>query len=390
MMKKTLFTLVFVSYEAIALTGNFGFLNKQIKKDVSEYNFTGKSMSSVFITKDGIDFYAAGLNDAHQLCLGLNVNKYSYVKLTKQNIKNIQGTGSNICIIDSSDSVLCCGKNTRGESAMGSFVNYTPANNWYTTSLTNIIELSGYNSGTSEGGFTAIKNDGSVYVWGANDTGRMLTGNTTNVNTPIMVASAGSDYVQAAMGTEAICLRKSDGSVFCAGSNANGQLGDGTTTSRDTFDQVTGLPAVVDLKAGSSHFCAKTSTGDLYCWGYNSNGQIGDGSVNPRLSPYLSATGITEFQIGRFYTMILKSGDVYFAGENLNGQFGLGNTSNINNTFVKNTRLPAGAVSSIFAASVASCVKYSGKIQCAGHNGVGTLGNGSQRQFNYFKDIIGP
>lgn len=373
--------------------GNFGFLNKKINKSPVDYNFVGKSLNGSVLTSDNIDFYATGINDAHQLCLGYNLIAYSYKKLTRANIKAFEGTGSNSCIIDSSDNVQCCGKNSKGESALGNFNNYTPGNNWFMTSLSNVAFLTGYDGGTPEGGFLAIKSDGSVHVWGLNDTGRFLTGNTTNINSPLQIVGPGSGYIQGALSSSGICLRTGTGKVFCAGSNDNGQLGDGTLTSRNTFAEVLDLSPhnIVDIKAGGAHFCAKTSTNDLYCWGYNNAGQIGNGSSLPVSTPFLVTSGITDFSMGKEFTMYQKGGDVYFSGNNSNGQFGMGNTSNSNTTFVKNNRLDPGSVEFSYAGANFSCVKLlDKKIKCAGQNGVGQLGNGSQRQYSYFKEIAYP
>jgi len=69
----------------------------------------------------------------------------------------------------------------------------------------------------------------------------------------------------------------SNGGVRCWGLNDNGQLGDGTTTSRSTpptSDMLTGVQAIT---ADYAHTCALMGTGGVHCWGGNDNGQLGDG-----------------------------------------------------------------------------------------------------------------
>jgi alpha-tubulin suppressor-like RCC1 family protein len=49
------------------------------------------------------------------------------------------------------------------------------------------------------------------------------------------------DPIVVALGDAHICIVEGPGTVSCAGANASGQLGDGTTTARATFSPVLGL-----------------------------------------------------------------------------------------------------------------------------------------------------
>src|SRR5690606_13354102 len=83
------------------------------------------------------------------------------------------------------------------------------------------------------------------------------------------------------------CAHGSDDELYCWGANADGQLGDGTTTDRSTPVAVQ-APAGVMLSgvvAGGWHTCAHGSDGKLYCWGWNVDGQLGDGTNTSRLTP---------------------------------------------------------------------------------------------------------
>ena len=88
----------------------------------------------------------------------------------------------------------------------------------------------------------------------------------------------------------------SDGKLYAWGSNSNGQLGDGTTTSRTRPVQVA-LPAGVSVSAmaaGSFYSLALGSDGKLYAWGNNSSGQLlGDGN-NDRLPSEVLGNGYSN------------------------------------------------------------------------------------------------
>ncbi len=55
--------------------------------------------------------------------------------------------------------------------------------------------------------------------------------------------------------------------VRCWGRNANGRLGDGTTTDSETAVEVVGLADVVEVSAGLAHSCAIVGDGRVFCWG---------------------------------------------------------------------------------------------------------------------------
>ena len=66
------------------------------------------------------------------------------------------------------------------------------------------------------------------------------------------------------------CAILDDGSVACWGGNQYGQLGDGTTTNRDTPTQTASLGVdrtAVAITSGYSHTCALLDDGSVVCWG---------------------------------------------------------------------------------------------------------------------------
>lgn len=70
------------------------------------------------------------------------------------------------------------------------------------------------------------------------------------------------------------CVLGDGGSVWCWGFNGNAELGDGTTSSRNTAAQPTGLSGVLALAAGPSHTCALSAAG-VQCWGLQFMGNGG-------------------------------------------------------------------------------------------------------------------
>jgi alpha-tubulin suppressor-like RCC1 family protein len=145
-----------------------------------------------------------------------------------------------------------------------------------------------------EGHYLALTSDGRVWTWGDNATGQLGDGTTTGRDTPaavpglsgiVAIAAGGAGNLAGGMSLGHSLALKSDGTLWVWGSNAAGQLGDGTKTNRLSPVQVPGLSNVAGIAGGGLHSAAYLSDGSLWTWGNNQHGQLGDGSTIERLSP---------------------------------------------------------------------------------------------------------
>src|SRR5262249_38151784 len=112
------------------------------------------------------------------------------------------------------------------------------------------------------------------------------------------------------LGNTHACTRKADGTLWCWGRNTYGQIGDGTSlTQRNSPVQVSGLAGVGEASLGGNYSCARTTDGSLWCWGYNAYGQLGDGTTTPRLSPVQVSglAGVAEASGGLNHTCARKA-----------------------------------------------------------------------------------
>ena len=168
-------------------------------------------------------------------------------------------------------------------------------------------------------------NRGLVWTWGWNGVGQLGDGTTTDRQTPVpvpglsgIVAVAGSPYHSLAL--------KGDGTVWAWGWNVLGQLGDGTTTDRHAPVKVPGLTGVVAIGAGGLHSLALRGDGTVWGWGYNGYGQLGDGTLATRLTPTKTQlTGITSISAGLFHNLAIREeGTAWSWGYNGYGELGDG------------------------------------------------------------------
>lgn len=197
----------------------------------------------------------------------------------------------------------------------------------------------------------ALLEDGTVWCWGDGSSGQLGNGASVTSSTPVQVSNLGgtvSDLISGYYYTCALVTISNIGQVKCWGANNSRQLGDTTTTTRNSATSVSlglsgalsvvaiskssgqiernfavfndgtakswgggsattynpasvsGLTTAVNLTAysatGMNHYCALNIDKTVNCWGtHNSNGQLGSGDFNVYSSPNPVA-GLTDIK----------------------------------------------------------------------------------------------
>jgi alpha-tubulin suppressor-like RCC1 family protein len=172
----------------------------------------------------------------------------------------------------------------------------------------------------------------TIYSWGSNASGRLGDGTSTSRSSPATTVGNITTWKQVAAGDQHSLGVTTTGIAYAWGSNANGRLGDGTTTSRSSpVTVVGGIVAWSQIAAGFSHSLALTSAGIAYAWGLNSSGQLGDNTTSARSSPVTVVGGISTWnQIsteGSHSLGLTIVGIAYAWGSNSQGQLGDNTTS---------------------------------------------------------------
>lgn len=143
----------------------------------------------------------------------------------------------------------------------------------------------------------ALTTAGQVYAWGLNSSGQLGDSTSTQRLVPTLVPSLSGVTAIAAGGTHSLAL-KATGVVWSWGSGT--QVGDGGGVNRLVPVAVQGgLTGVVQISAGTSHSLALTHDGGLWAWGANADGQLGDGTTTTRLLPVRVSGPNFNWQVGR-------------------------------------------------------------------------------------------
>lgn len=271
-------------------------------------------------------------------------------------------------------SVKCWGNNASGECGQlfGSTIS--------TPTAVSSLGSNARSISASEGHYScAVLDDGTVHCWGYNADGQLGDGSTTNSPLPVQASGLSTTAVSVAAGVQHTCAVLRDGSVQCWGYNAFGQLGDGTTTSRSSAStSVSGISSAVAVAVGGYHSCALLADGTVQCWGENGSGELGDGTTTDRHTP-VAVTGLSgavAIAAGLLHSCAaLSSGAVKCWGYNGAGQIG-DTTTTDRHTYATSSGV-TNAVG-VTAGQYHTCaVLADGSAKCWGYNGYGQVGNGS-------------
>ena len=287
----------------------------------------------------------------------------------------IAAGSSHTCALTTGAGVKCWGGNAEGQLGDETLVNRLEP-----------VDVAGLEGGVGEistGGThtCALTVAGGVKCWGLNHDGQLGDGTPTTRLAPVEVAGLASGVGSIAAGDKHTCALATAGGVRCWGYNEHGQVGDNTTTSRSTPVDVMGLAAgVVAIVADGNHTCALTTVGSMRCWGSNAAGQLGDDTTTDRPAPVDvmgQPSGVTAIAAGGAHSCaIATAGVVQCWGANSRGELGDGSTA-LRLSPVNVEGLSSGLVA-IAASDYHSCaLTAAGTVKCWGSNLGGQLGDGS-------------
>jgi len=161
----------------------------------------------------------------------------------------------------------------------------------------------------------AIKTDGTLWTWGNNSNGQLGDNTTIRRSTPVTTFAGGTNWKQVAGGSDHTAAIKTDGTLWIWGLNDQGRLGTNTTTLRST--PVTTFAGGTNWKqvaAGDAVTSGIKTDGTLWVWGANNNGRLGDNTTTDRSIPVTTFSGGTNWKQvsgGGYHTAALTYIDDY-------------------------------------------------------------------------------
>jgi alpha-tubulin suppressor-like RCC1 family protein len=168
--------------------------------------------------------------------------------------------------------------------------------------------------------FAAIRIDGALFTWGYNRYGQMgnnVGGTLIDTSSPVQIGT--SSWTKVSSGSTYTAAIRNDGALFTWGNNANGCLGEFTTTAvagnRSSPVQI-GTSSWTQVRAGvniQSTFAIRND-GGLFGWGINTVGLLGLNDTISRSSPVqIGTSSWTQICSLAYRTMqgILTNGVMY-------------------------------------------------------------------------------
>jgi alpha-tubulin suppressor-like RCC1 family protein len=287
----------------------------------------------------------------------------------------ISAGGGTCAVTEARGAVYCWGDNYFGLHGDGTSVDKP-----------DLVPVSGLTSGVAQVSVgsshaCAVTTAGAAWCWGNNSNGQLGDGTLTTRLTPVQVSGLASGVASISAGNSHTCAMTTSGAALCWGANASRQLGDNTTVQKLIPTQVSGLASgVAQVSAGTSHSCAVTTAGAAWCWGANTNGRLGNNSVTASAIP-VQVSGLTsgtaQISAGNGHTCaVTTAGAALCWGNNVNGQLGDGTTTQqLIPTQVSGRTSGTAQISADWAGTCA--VTTAGAAWCWGSNDRGQLGDGT-------------
>jgi alpha-tubulin suppressor-like RCC1 family protein len=231
-------------------------------------------------------------------------------------------------------------------------------------------------------GFVATKTDGTMWTWGYNAQGALGVNDRTDRSSPVQIP--GTTWTgtkgKVAGGDKYSAAIKTDGTLWLWGYNNHGNLGDNSRVYKSSPVQVPGTTwSSVSL---SSHFTGAIKTnGTLWIWGRNNYGQVGDNSRVYKSSP-VQVPGTTWSKVdtgGDFIIATKTDGTLWSWGYGIYGALSQNNTT----SYSSPVQIPGTTWNNIDGGKYyTTATKTDGTLWSWGYNGHGQVGQNNRTQYS--------
>ena len=239
--------------------------------------------------------HTCGLNGGEAYCWGYNSDNQSGPDpLNKRSVKVPTTMGSNSvftaitlgerhsCALDDDGAAWCWGSNSSATLGNGK-------SNFSTKSEIPVkvaddhvfIDISAGKLSNC-----AIDDTNDIWCWGANYWSLIDRESSVWAYVPRKLDTT-HKFLSISLGLDHGCAIATTNLVWCWGNNSQGQLGnnDGRLTTKNAPVRINSNLEFSKVAVGSYHSCAIDISGDTWCWGKNANGQVGNDSTTNVKSP---------------------------------------------------------------------------------------------------------
>ena len=207
-------------------------------------------------------------------------------KLYQLTLTQIAAGSGDACTLSSAGAAYCWGLGTSGQLGNGASATSSTAVAVTATGVLSGVALIQITAGGTSS--CALGSAGAAYCWGAGGSGQLGNGSTTatqNTAVAVTATSTGLPLAEITAGTSFACAVDVAGAAWCWGLGTPGdQLGNNLNASSSTPVAVTATGVLAgatlfQISSGQLATCAQDTTQSFYCWGTNANGQLGNAST---------------------------------------------------------------------------------------------------------------
>lgn len=222
-----------------------------------------------------------------------------------------------------------------------------------------------------------------LFCWGSDAAGQLGDGGANaDQGVPVEVAGGRRPWAGVSAGGFHTCARTLQGQLWCWGSDFWGQLGNaGANTDVGEPVQVTGGSGLwAEVSAGYQHTCARSASRHLWCWGNDGSGRLGDDITVVERNAPVEVSGATAdwtaVTAGIFHTCgIRTTGRLYCWGLDSAGQLGDGPPLSEQHTPVEVAGSRTDWIAVDLGRSHTCGLQRTGTLSCWGWDQAGQLGD---------------